>query len=96
MRHCYLVCYDICDTKRLRRVHKMMKGFGESWQYSIFFCILKDTDRVRLQVSIEEEINQHEDRVMILELGSDEHAARKRITVLGEAIPEIETGMVVI
>ena len=29
MRRCYLVCYDIRDQKRLRRVHKIMKGFGE-------------------------------------------------------------------
>ena len=32
MRRCYLVCYDIRDPKRLRRVHKTMKGYGESWQ----------------------------------------------------------------
>jgi CRISPR-associated protein Cas2 len=29
MRRCYLVCYDICDPKRLRQVHKTCKGFGE-------------------------------------------------------------------
>ena len=96
MRRCFLVCYDICDPKRLRRIHKLMKGFGESWQYSIFFCVLKEVDRVRMQMMIEEEINQHEDRVMLLELGSDEQSARRRVTVLGESLPELETGMVVI
>ncbi len=96
MRCCYLVCYDISNAKRLRRVHKLMKGFGESWQYSVFFCILKDVDRVRMQTMIEEEINHREDQVMLLELGSDEQSARRRITVLGESLPEIETGMVVI
>lgn len=96
MRRCFLVCYDICDAKRLRRVHKLMKGFGESWQYSVFFCVLKDTDRIRMQMMIEEEINQREDQVMLLELGTDEQSARRRVTVLGESLPEIETGMVVI
>lgn len=96
MRRCFLVCYDICDSKRLRHIHKLMKGFGESWQYSIFFCILTETDRVRMQMMIEDEINQHEDRVMILEMGSNEHSARRRVTVLGESLPELETGMVVI
>jgi CRISPR-associated protein Cas2 len=38
MGRCCLVCYDICEPKRLRRVHKVMKGFGEPWQYSVFFC----------------------------------------------------------
>lgn len=96
MRRCFLVCYDISDAKRLRRIHKLMKGFGESWQYSIFFCVLKDKDRVRMQMMIEEEINQHEDRVMFLELGTDEQFVRGRITVLGEALPELETGIIVI
>ena len=40
MRRCYLVCYDIRDPKRLRRVNKVIKGYGESWQYSVFFCVL--------------------------------------------------------
>lgn len=54
MRRCYLVCYDICDGKRLRHVFKIMKGYGEHWQYSIFFCILKPIDRVRMQGDLED------------------------------------------
>jgi len=26
-----------------------MKGHGEHWQYSVFFCVLKEIDRVRMQ-----------------------------------------------
>jgi len=48
MRRCYLVCYDVRDDKRLRRVHKLMKAYGEAWQYSVFYCTLKPIDRVRL------------------------------------------------
>lgn len=96
MRNCFLVCYDICDSKRLRRVHKIMKGFGESWQYSIFFCILKATDRIRLQMILEGEINQREDRVMLIELGADEAKARKRVQILGESLPEPHENIVVI
>jgi hypothetical protein len=33
-------------------VFRICKGFGEHWQYSIFFCVLKPIDRVRLQASI--------------------------------------------
>ncbi len=53
MRRCYLVCYDIRHPKRLRRVFAVMKGYGEHWQFSIFFCVLKDIDRVRLQSDLE-------------------------------------------
>ena len=38
MRNTYLVCYDICDAKRLRKVYKTMRDFGDHLQYSIFEC----------------------------------------------------------
>ena len=69
MRRCYLVCYDIRDPKRLRRVHRVLRGYGEAWQFSVFFCVLKDIDRVRLQTDLEEQMNQKEDQTMILDLG---------------------------
>ena len=29
MRTSYLICYDICDDKRLRKVFQIMRGFGD-------------------------------------------------------------------
>ena len=71
MRRCFLVCYDIRDAKRLRRVHTIVKGYGESWQYSIFFCVLKSIDRVRLQAELEEVMNLHDDQCLLIDLGED-------------------------
>lgn len=96
MRRCYLVCYDIRDPKRLRRVHKVLKGYGEVWQFSVFFCVLKDIDRVRLQTDLEEQMNQKEDQAMILDLGSNEKEARKAVTVIGQPLPKQESGIVVV
>jgi len=96
MRRCYLVCYDIRDPKRLRRVHKVLKGYGEAWQYSVFFCVLKDIDRVRLQNDLEEQMNQKEDQAMILDLGPNEKVARKAATVIGKPLPEQDGRIVVI
>jgi CRISPR-associated protein Cas2 len=48
MRRAFLVSYDVRDPKRLRRTHKMIKAYGEPWQYSVFYCVLKPIDRVRL------------------------------------------------
>ena len=36
MRNTYLVCYDVCEDKRLRAVHKTMRDFGDHLQYSVF------------------------------------------------------------
>ena len=96
MRRCYLVCYDISDAKRLRRVHKVLKGYGEAWQFSIFFCVLKDIDRVRLQIDLEEQMNQKEDQAVILDMGPNEEEAREATTVIGLPLPEQESGIVVV
>jgi len=96
MRRCYLVCYDIRHPKRLRRVHKACKGYGEPWQFSIFFCVLKPIDRVRLQAELEEVLNLKEDQVLIIDLGENEPAARKAAVTLGESLDEPLEGMVVI
>jgi CRISPR-associated protein Cas2 len=96
MRRCYLVCYDICHPKRLRRVFKIMNGYGEHWQFSVFFCVLKDIDRVRLQTDLESTMNLKEDQVMIVDLGPNEKEAREATAVLGLALPQIQSGTVVV
>lgn len=96
MRRCFLVCYDIRDPKRLRQVHKICKGFGESWQYSIFFCVIKAIDRVRLQTELETVMNMKEDQILIIDLGSDETNARTQAVAIGQPMGEMLAGMVVI
>ncbi len=96
MRRCYLVCYDIREPKRLRHVHKVMKGYGEPWQYSVFFCVLRDIDRVRMQSDLENEMNLKEDQALVLELGEDETASRQAATTIGQSLPKQNGGTVVI
>ena len=96
MQRCFLVCYDICDSKRLRFVFKTMKGYGEHWQYSIFFCKLRPIDRIRMQSELEEGMNQKEDKIIIVDLGYDEEKAKKAVTVLGPNLPEINNDILII
>ena len=49
VRQTYLVCYDICDDKRLRKVHKTMRNFGDHLQYSVFECQLTPIDLAKCQ-----------------------------------------------
>jgi CRISPR-associated protein Cas2 len=96
MRRCYLVCYDVRDDKRLRKIHKLMKAYGEPWQYSVFYCTLRAIDRVRLENAAREILNLREDQFLIVDLGSSEEAARESATVLGPGLPDTESGIVVI
>jgi len=36
----YLVSYDIREPARYRRAHKVIKGYGQAVQYSVFRCKL--------------------------------------------------------
>jgi len=96
MRRCYVVCYDIRNPKRLRRVHTVLKGYGEAWQFSVFFCVLKDIDRVRLQSDLEEQMNLKEDQTLIVDLGPNEEKARNAATAIGQALPDQDSGIVVV
>jgi len=65
----YLLSYDIADSKRLRAMHRLAKGFGRPLQYSVFACVLRREDRVRLAARIEVLINASADRVVIIDIG---------------------------
>lgn len=63
----YLVCYDIRDPKRWRKVFKLLKGYGSGLQYSIFRCRLDVRQLERLRWELET-ILDAEDRLMIVGL----------------------------
>jgi len=50
----YLVCYDIRDSKRWRKVYKLLQGYGEGVQLSIFRCRLSLRDREKLRWELEQ------------------------------------------
>ena len=62
-----LVCYDIRDDRRLRRVAKLLEGHGERLQYSFFRVRLTPTDEERLRWKLTE-LTQPEDSWLIIPL----------------------------
>src|ERR1035437_7582363 len=69
MRFSYLICYDICDDKRLRKVFQTMRGFGDHLQFSIFECQLTATDLARCRAALGSIIHHTEDQVLFVNLG---------------------------
>ena len=68
-RSWYLVCYDIRDAKRWRRCFRLLKGYGEGLQYSVFRCRLSKRQLERLRWELEKELAP-EDSLMIAGLCS--------------------------
>ena len=66
----YLVCYDISDPKRLRRVATACEDYGVRRQYSVFFCRLSAADHVKLRCRLYDLIDLQEDQVLFIPLCS--------------------------
>jgi CRISPR-associated protein Cas2 len=59
----YLVAYDISDDRRRTKIHKILCGFGQWTQYSIFECHLSDKEMVALHGRLDNVIDPKEDNI---------------------------------
>ena len=82
-RRRFLVCYDICNPKRLRRVEKMVKSYGTRIQFSVFECALDGIRLAQLRQNLSEIINAELDQVMFVSLGPEAGASSFRIETVG-------------
>ncbi|WP_435103734.1 CRISPR-associated endonuclease Cas2 [Arhodomonas sp. AD133] len=80
----YIVAYDIADQKRWRRVFRLMHGYGDWLQLSVFQCRLDDRRHAELVGMVNEIIHANEDHVLIMDMGPAENV-EPRITSLGKA-----------
>ncbi|EKO52619.1 CRISPR-associated endonuclease Cas2 [Leptospira kirschneri] len=61
MKHWRLVTYDIREPKRLRQVAKIMEGFGERIQYSVFRIYSTDRELEKLRWKLAKVIEKEDD-----------------------------------
>jgi CRISPR-associated protein Cas2 len=83
MRNTYIVCYDVADPKRLRRVFKVCKDFGQHLQFSVFECDLSLGEKLQFEEKLAGEIKREEDQVLFIRLGPAEQRGQREITALG-------------
>ncbi len=91
MRTTYLVCYDIADDKRLRRVFKTCRNFGDHLQYSVFECDLNPAEKIELETALHELIHHDEDQVLFVSLGPVEGRGDRVITALGLSYVKLDS-----
>lgn len=63
MNRFYLVCFDVTDHRRLRRVADELENFGTRVQRSLFECWLDDAELEELKTRMEKHIDEDEDHV---------------------------------
>jgi CRISPR-associated protein Cas2 len=96
MRTTYLVCYDIRDDKRLRRVFRTMRDFGDHLQYSVFECQFTPIDLARCRHALGDIIHHDDDQVLFIDLGPTEGRGDRVITALGQPYCPVTAPCVVV
>jgi CRISPR-associated protein Cas2 len=96
MRNTYLVCYDIRDDKRLRKVFKTMRDYGDHLQYSVFECHMTPIDLARCKDALSEIIKHNEDQVLFVDLGPTEGRGERVIIALGQPYTPINAPCIVV
>lgn len=82
-RRRFLVCYDIANPKRLRRVAKVLESYGTRLQYSVFECPFDELRMEKAKADLREVINADHDQVMFVSLGPEANDANLVIATLG-------------
>lgn len=83
MRQTYVVSYDISDPKRLRKVYRLMRGYGEWVQLSVFRCELTPTELLELRGRLASTIHHGEDQVLFVDVGPADGRSSGAFRALG-------------
>jgi len=85
VRNVFLVCYDVSNDKRLKRVYKAMRGYGDHLQYSVFRCELSAKEKAEMIAELSPLIAHDQDQVLIIDIGPADGRASLVFEALGKA-----------
>ena len=86
--HLYIVTYDIADDKRWRRLFKLMHGYGEWLQLSVFQCRLTRMRQAELVQQAQAILNRDEDHLLMLDIGPAENV-KPRVLSIGKTFAPV-------
>jgi CRISPR-associated protein Cas2 len=77
-------------------VFKVMRGYGDHLQYSVFECQLRPLDLVSLKIELAAIINHDADQVLFVDLGPAEGRGDRVITALGKPYTSLDAPCIVV
>lgn len=95
MERLYIVCYDVRDQRRWRKLYRAMHGFGEWVQLSVFQCRLNAIRRLRLEDVVKRIVKQDEDQVLIMDLGPADNVTMK-VKCIGGSFEPVSNAAVIV
>jgi CRISPR-associated protein Cas2 len=93
--HLYVVAYDIGDPKRWRRVFKLMNGYGEWLQLSVFQCRLSRRRHAEMLQLLDGLIHHEHDHVLCLDLGPADEV-KPQVVSLGKTFAPVKREPVIV
>jgi CRISPR-associated protein Cas2 len=84
LRRHFLITYDVSDDKRRTRLFQFLAGQGDHAQFSVFICDLTPAELATLRARTTEIINEREDQILVLDLGSADRSLEHNLEVLGK------------
>ncbi|MBX3001350.1 MAG: CRISPR-associated endonuclease Cas2 [Caldilineaceae bacterium] len=81
----YVIAYDIPSDRRRTKIHKILSGFGQWTQFSLFECYLTEKQYLQLRRRLEDHLSLDEDSVRFYVLCSN---CAARSETLGGALPK--------
>ena len=88
----YIIAYDVPDNKRRTKIHKMLCGFGEWTQYSLFECFLDAKELVRLRAKLQDLVDPQQDSVRLYPLCEQ---CKGNVETIGSKAPEEKIAFIV-
>ena len=81
MDHLFIVTYDIGDPATWRVVFKLMKGYGEWVQLSVFQCRLDAQRHAEMIMDLDTAIDHGHDHIVIFDLGPTDSVSPKVVNL---------------
>ena len=93
--HLYIIAYDIADQKRWRAIFRLLHGYGEWLQLSVFQCRLSRLRHAELTATLDEIIHHKEDHVILMDLGLAD-SVQPKVVSLGKEFQPVEKEPIVV
>lgn len=66
----YVICYDIPNDKRRKKISDVLEGYGSRVQYSVFECVLSNKKYQKLQTRLKKIYQSEEDNLRFYPVSS--------------------------
>ncbi|MGZ3647131.1 MAG: CRISPR-associated endonuclease Cas2 [Ktedonobacteraceae bacterium] len=88
----YVVAYDISDDKRRNKIHKILKGFGQWTEFSLFECFLTRKELLQMRAKLDKYLDSNTDKVRVYLICD---ACMTKIETIGITEPKEATSYVI-